>query len=69
MHLDVAHPQGAVDFDLGVEEVGACVRIVQTRIDDLYAPSAARGERSEGEQLVLPYVVEQFFHAVIALGG
>ena len=36
MNLHIAHPQRAADAQLGVEEVGTGVAIVQARVDDLH---------------------------------
>ena len=39
VYLHVSHPQRTVDLHLRVEEVGSCVAVVQSRINDLHVLS------------------------------
>ena len=44
MDFDVAHPQGAVDAYLGVEEVGSGIGVVQSRVYHLDLQPVGGGE-------------------------
>ena len=63
MDLDVAHPQAAVDLDLGIEEVGTRVGVQQTGVDDAHLAAIVGHHVLAEPQLVLPYVLQQSFHA------
>ena len=54
----VARPQRAADFDFGVEEVGAGVAVVQSRVDDVYGLAVGSGERRAWPKLLLPNVMQ-----------
>ena len=62
VYLHVAHPQGAANLDFGIEEVGACIAIVQARVDDFHLLMDVGGELGEWEELVLPHVMQELFH-------
>ena len=44
MDFDVAHPQGAVDTYLGVEEVGSGIGVVQSRVYHIDLQPVGGGE-------------------------
>ena len=58
----VAHPFGAIDDDLGAREVGTCVGVGQSGVNDLHRLAVDGAEGGERKHLVFPYVVQQFFH-------
>ena len=62
VYLHVAHPQGAVHLHLRVEEVGSGVAVVQAGVEHLHSSVVGGLQVSQGEQLVLPAVVQQCFH-------
>ena len=57
VQFHVAHPQHAVQLQLGVEEVGACVGIGQAGVDDFYPLAVGGAEFLQRENLVFPKVV------------
>ena len=62
MNFDITHPQFTVDAHLGIEEVGPCIAIEATGIDDLH-PTAVGGDKVHRvEELMLPYVLHELFH-------
>ena len=62
MHFDVARPNHSAQPNLGIKEVGALVVVVQTRVYNLHLLPVFRGERLQGQYLVLPDIVQQPFH-------
>jgi len=64
VNLHVAHPKGAVYLELGIEEIGTCVAVVQSGVDDFHRLVPGGGERGEWEELVLPHVVKELLHDV-----
>ena len=64
MQLYVAHPQRGADAYLGVEEVGPGIAVVQSGVYHLHGLALCGGERCQGEEAVLPYVVQELFHIV-----
>ena len=63
MELDIAHPEGAVDFHLGVEKIRTGVTVMQAGVDDLDRRAVGRGKRCDGKEAVLPGIVQKFFHS------
>ena len=62
MNFDITHPQFTVDAHLGIEEVGPCIAIEATGIDDLH-PTAVGGDKVHRvDELMLPYVLHELFH-------
>ena len=62
VYLHIASPYGFSYLHFGVEEVGPGVVVVQSRVEHLHAFAVFGLQQGGGEQLVLPHVVEQFFH-------
>ena len=62
MDLHVAHPERPVDLHFGIEEIRSGMTVVQSGVDDLHDPVVGGREDGEGEELVLPAVVQQCFH-------
>ena len=72
MYLDVAAPHIAADLQLGIEEIRACITIVETGVNDLH-PTAV-----DGRHIALPATVYAATHSasvspspskVIKIGG
>ena len=57
VNLHIAHPQHAVQLQLGVEEVGTRIGIGQARIDDFHPLSVGGAQFLQGEDFVFPKVV------------
>ncbi len=62
VQLHVAGPQDAVHQHLGVEEVGAAVAVVHARVYHIHAPAAGGAQAGQGQDAVLPDVMQQFLH-------
>ena len=62
VNLDVAHPEGAADAYLGVEEVGPGVAVVQSRVDDFHFAAVGCRQLFQRQHLVLPSVVQEYLH-------
>ena len=58
VNLHVAHPQRTVNFDFSVEEIGPCIAVVQSGVDDFHLPVVGGGKRGEWEEFVLPHIVK-----------
>ena len=58
VNLHVAHPKGSGNFDFSVEEIGPCIAVVQSGVDDFHLPVVGGGKRGEWEEFVLPHVVK-----------
>ena len=58
VYLHVAHPHGAVDAQLGVEEVGPRMRVVQSRVDYFHRSSVGGAQFVKRQYAVLPYIVQ-----------
>jgi hypothetical protein len=58
VNLHVAHPKGSGNLDFGVEEIGPCIAVVQSGVDDFHLPVVGGGKRGEWEEFVLPHVVK-----------
>jgi hypothetical protein len=58
VNLHVAHPQRTVNLDFSVEEIGPCIAIVQSGVDDFHLPVVGGGKRGEWEEFVLPHIVK-----------
>ena len=57
VQFHVAHPQHAVQLQLGIEEVGAGIGIGQAGVDDFHPLAVGGVEFLQGENLVFPKVV------------
>lgn len=55
--FDVAHPELSVDFDFGIEEIGAGIVVVQSRVDDFERETIARAHRLGEKEPVLPSIM------------
>ena len=62
MYLYVTHPEGTANFQLGIEEVGACIPVGQTGVNDFHRLAVGGKKRSKGEKAVVPDVVKKEFH-------
>ena len=58
VNLHVAHPESSGNLDFGVEEIGSCIAVVQSGVDDFHLPVVGGGKRGEWEEFVLPHVVK-----------
>ena len=58
VYLHVAHPQCAVDAQLGVEEVGSCVCVVKSRVNHLHRSSVGGAHLVQWQYAVFPDVME-----------
>ena len=58
MYLHVAHPHGAVYAQLGVEEVGPRMRVVQSGVNYLHRSSVGGAQLMQRQYAVLPYIVQ-----------
>ena len=63
VYLDVAHPQVAVNFYLGIKEVGTRVGVEQARVDDAHLAPVVGHHVLTQPQLVLPDVLQEPFHS------
>ena len=62
VYLHIAHPQRAVQFYLGIEEVGTAVApVVETGVDDLNLLPVSGCQSTGRQQAVFPYIVQQLF--------
>ena len=57
VQFHVAHPQHAVQLQLGIEEVGACIGVGQAGIDDFHPLAVSGAEFLQRENLVFPKVM------------
>ena len=57
MDFDVAHPELSVDFDFGIEEIGAGIVVVQSRVDDFEREIVGRAHRLGEKEPVLPGIM------------
>ena len=57
MYLDIPSPQSATDAHLGIDEVGTCIGVMQTRVYDLKRLAVGCGQRLQREQAVAPDIV------------
>ena len=57
VNLDVAHPQRPVDFHLGIEEVGPCIAVVQSWVDDLHLATVGGRQCPQRQHLMFPHIV------------
>lgn len=55
--FDVAHPELSVDFDFGIEEIGAGIVVVQSRVDDFERETVGRVHRLGEKEPVLPGIM------------
>lgn len=55
--FDVAHPELSVDFDFGIEEIGAGIVVVQSRVDDFERETVGRAHRLGEKEPVLPGIM------------
>ena len=58
VNLHVAHPESSGNLDFGVEEIGPCIAVVQSGVDDFHLPVVGGGKRGEWEEFMLPHVVK-----------
>ena len=66
VNLHVAHPQGSVEFDFGIEEIGPCIAVVQSGVNYFHSLVPGGGEWREWEELVLPHIMKELLHIVSA---
>ena len=57
VQFHVAHPQHAVQLQLGIEEVGACIGVGQAGIDNFHLLAVGGAEFLQRENLVFPKVM------------
>ena len=62
VYLYISHPHTAIYAYLGIEKVGACIGVESARINHLHSPSIGSDKMGGVAQLVLPYILHQFFH-------
>ena len=58
MDLDIAHPQGTVDLDFGIKEVGTCIPVMQPRIDHFDVLAVGCHQFLQREQFMLPHIMK-----------
>ena len=63
MDLHVSHPERAPDLNLGVEEVGTRVGVLQARVDHFDGLARDGHELRQRKELVPPTVLQECFHA------
>ena len=67
MDLHIADPERSVDPHLRIEEVGTGMAVVQSHIDHLHRLPVRGGQWGKRKQLVLPDIVEKFFHEAFSV--
>ena len=67
VYLHIAHPQRAVKPNLGIEEVGTRVMVMQTGIDYLHESSVRSAELVERQYAVFPDIMQELFHKGVAI--
>ncbi len=61
MHFDIACPHDITYLDFGIEEVGTCIEVPESRVYD-FEGSVVQGVDGR-KQTLLPDVIHQFFHS------
>ena len=63
MYLHIGRPHDAPYAQLGIEEVRACIHIMQTHVHHLHLPTVGGRLREGHKRLAEPYIMqEQFGH-------
>ena len=62
VHLYVASPHYAVFLDLGIEEVGPCIVVAQSRVK--YIEGFVVERLNVEEEALLPYKIHEFLHGL-----
>ena len=62
VHLYVASPHYAVFLDLGIEEIGPCIVVAQSRVK--YIEGFVVERLNVEEEALLPYKIHEFLHGL-----
>ena len=62
VYLYIAHPQRSADLHFRIEEIGTCIAVMQSGINDFHLLSVSGLEPRQRKHFVFPYVVEELFH-------
>ena len=58
VYLHIAHPQRTADAQLGIKKVGACMCVVQSRVNHLHRASVGSVHLVQWQYAVFPNVME-----------
>ena len=62
VYLYIPYPQHAAYLDFGIEKVGSCMGVLQSRVDDFNCFSIGGLLRFQGKKPVFPHVMQELFH-------
>ena len=63
MNLHITHPHAAINFHLGIEEIGSGIGVEQTGVNHPHLLTGVGDHILRPPQSVIPHILHQFFHA------
>ena len=57
VYLHISHPHGSCYAHLSIEEVGPCIAVLQSGVDNLNLLPFCGGKSGQWEELMLPYIM------------